>query len=549
MKKLLALLLAVMMVVGLLAACNPTPDPTDPPAVVDPTDPPSADPTDPPAPQKNVDRYPLQGNRTFRIANRTANCDTGDAFQVINKGTGLDVEWVEMSGDVLATTIAAGDIPDAICVSWGIDKNVIYEYGTAGKFLNFMDYLEYMPNFQKVMEKYPHCLDSVINEDGTVYSLPCQSAGFGGPGNIMYVRSDMVKDAGLTLPKTVDEFKQFILDLQAYYGHVEGFKALNFIQGDEWGYIEWNGLVDNYFFPAFGSEATQTGYDIVDGKIVLGCTTEQYKRYLNFIADLYASGACEQDIWSSESTSNNKARAVANQYVVGPTLSGVTASNFASGNVEVELIAPLTSQWQSEQIWTNSTVPTWMLNCVNGTLPEEEKILLVKWFDALYSTEEDPLNAEGTIWGISLWKGEKDVHFTLNKEEGTCEMIYSGEWSSPSEWSANEVCSTSLYGSAFPYLTAGNTVFYHKQTNMRDVMWPHMVERANVNTIFLNDDESYDAAAINTDLNIYMEASFAKFIVGTWTVENNWDEYMKGLESLGALDLVDIYQAAYDRMQ
>jgi putative aldouronate transport system substrate-binding protein len=74
-----------------------------------------------------------------------------------------------------------------------------------------------------------------------------------------------------------------------------------------------------------------------------------------------------------------------------------------------------------------------------------------------------------------------------------------------------------------------------------------MVERPNVNGLFLTEDESYEAGAINTDLKLYMESAIAKFIVGEWTVEANWDEYIKGLESLGAFDLVDIYQTAYDR--
>ena len=44
-----------------------------------------------------------------------------------------------------------------------------------------------------------------------------------------------------------------------------------------------------------------------------------------------------------------------------------------------------------------------------------------------------------------------------------------------------------------------------------------------------------------------MESAFAKFMTGEWTVEKNWTEYMNGLESIGALELVETYQAAYDR--
>lgn len=548
MKKLFALLLAIVMVLSLVACgADTTPDPTNAPQQTQGNDTPDTpEVTEPAAPQTNAERYPLESNgKTYTIANRMANPNDREVYPLWEEITGVSIDWVEMTGDVLSAAIAGGSMPDAIYISWGMDKNVVYEYGSAGKFVNFMDYMEYMPNFQKMLEAYPHSLDNFLNEDGTLYSLPSQGAGVGAPGNLLYVRMDMVEKANLTLPTTIDEFKQFVYDMQDAYSDVEGFKALNFLMGGEWGYIEWNGLMDNYFFPAFGTEALQTGYDIVDGKIVLGCATEQYKRYLEFIAELYASGACEQDIFSADCTNANKAKFVANLVAMGPTTS-LTADNFESGNVELELLPPLTSQWQSEKIWTNATVPGWMLNCINGELPEEDIITLVKWFDAAYATSEDPLNEEGTINGMFLYLGEEGVHYKKN-DDGTYQRLVTGDWSTTNEWANNEVCNASLFSTWFTNIEYANSAFYCKQVNVREKLWPHMVERPNVNSLFLTEDESYEAGAINTDLNLYMESAFAKFIVGEWTVEANWDEYIKGLESLGAFDLVDIYQAAYDR--
>ena len=186
-----------------------------------------------------------------------------------------------------------------------------------------------------------------------------------------------------------------------------------------------------------------------------------------------------------------------------------------------------------------------MLNCINGELPEEDIITLVKWFDAAYATDEDPLNEEGTINGMFLYLGEEGVHYK-NNGDGTYNRLVTGDWSTTGEWANNEVCNASLFSTWFTNIEVANSSFYCKQIGIRENLWPYMVERWNATTLFLNEDDSYEAAAINTDLNLYMESSFAKFIVGDWTVEANWDEYIKGLESLGAFDLLDIYQAAYD---
>ena len=540
-RKLLALMLAFVLCTGMFAGCTESDDQYTGPAPS--LNLPNID--DSIAGKTNAERYPLESSKTYTIANRTANPDERDTFQLWNKATGVDVEWIELYGDQLSTAMVGGDMPDAICISYGVSKDIVYEFGKAGKLVNFADYLGYMPNFQKMLAKYPAALTNYLNEDGSFYSLPSQSSGFGTPSNLLYVREDMLEESGLTLPTTVDEFKKFILDLQDFYSDVEGFTALNFLMGGEWGYIEWNGYMDNYFFPAFGNEALQTGYDLVGDKVVLGCATEQYKRYLKFIAEIYASGACEQDIFSPDCTNANLAKTAANQVAVFPS-SSLGPSNFKDGIVRTTTIAPLTSQWQDKQIWTNETAPGWHLSCINGLLPEEDIITLVQWFDAFYATDEDPLNEEGTLTGACLYLGEENVHFKINDND-TYERIYSGNYKTINEWTNNEVCNTSLYLTWFRNIAYANSTFYCKQVAVRDKMWPYMVERWNKETLFLNEDESFEASDVNIELNIYMESAFAKFMTGKWTVEKNWDEYMNGLESIGALDLVDVYQAAYDR--
>lgn len=542
-KKMLALMLALVMCTGLFVGCTEVSHDDDISGSVPTVSTPDIHPSL--VGKSNAERYPLQSTKTFTIANRRAEPNERDTYQGWKEITGVDVNWVEMSGDTLSQAMGGGDMPDAICISWGVDKDAIYEHGQAGKLVNFAEYLEYMPNFQRMLQKYPQALTNFLNVDGSFYSLPAQGASYGTPANLLYVRDDMVEAAGLTMPKTIDEFKQFILDLQEYYSDMEGFSAINFLMGGEWGYIEWNGYMDNFFFPSFGNDALQTGYDLVNGKVVLGCATEQYKRYLEFISWVYASGACEQDIFSADCTAANKAKTANNQAVISPD-SSVNGNNFTSGKVELSLIEPLTSQWQDKQIWTNNTLPTWQLNCINASLPEEDIITLVQWFDAFYADASDPLNEEGTITGMYLYIGEENVHWK-NLNDSDYERIYTGDYKSTTEWTNNEASDACLYSTWFPKIANANSKFYCKQVGVRGTLWPHMVERWSTSSLFLTEDESMDAADVNTELNIYMESAFAKFLTGKWTVEANWDEYMDGLESIGALDLVETYQTAYDR--
>ena len=39
----------------------------------------------------------------------------------------------------------------------------------------------------------------------------------------------------------------------------------------------------------------------------------------------------------------------------------------------------------------------------------------------------------------------------------------------------------------------------------------------------------------------------AKFITGELDIDENWDEYIAELEKMGALEVLEVYQTAYDR--
>lgn len=548
-RNLLALLLALIMCLTAFAGCSGEQGSAE---STDAATEPSAEVTVPVletawADMTNAERYPLESDKTFTVAVRMDDPNNRDTFQLWNELTGVNVDWKGMYGDTLTTAMAGGEIPDAIVLSWGPDKNAIYEYGDAGKLINFMDYLQYMPNFQRMLELHPSSLQNFMNADGTLYSLPAISFTVGTPANLMYVRLDMLEAAGWEdVPATTDEFLQCMLDIQEVYGDVEGFSALNLLSGGEWGSMEWNGFVEQYLFPSFG-DLQQSGFTVdAEGNVVLGCTTEQYKRYLDYVNELYTSGACEQDIFIADAATINKAKVTSDLAAFAPDMP-VTTDNFQTGTVDIRLLEPLTSEWQTEKVWVVSTAPNFACTCISGELPEEDTILLVKWLDSFYALRDDPLNEEGTAHGISIWLGLEGVNHTLDESNGSYEIVATGDYATGMDWANNEALNASLVTAEWPYITLSETKFTKKQIGVRDYLMPYLNEKINLDSCHMNQDEIDIYNDVATDLNIYMESAVAKFITGEWTVEENWDQYLNELESLGIYDLVEAYQAAYDR--
>ena len=56
-----------------------------------------------------------------------------------------------------------GDLPDIVWLR--NSSSVIANYGDLGYFLNFMDYLDYMPNLKNYLDTYPQ-IARMVTDDG-----------------------------------------------------------------------------------------------------------------------------------------------------------------------------------------------------------------------------------------------------------------------------------------------------------------------------------------------------------------------------------------------
>ena len=65
--------------------------------------------------------------------------------------------------------------------------------------------------------------------------------------------------------------------------------------------------------------------------------------------------------------------------------------------------------------------------------------------------------------------------------------------------------------------------------------------------IALSSDESGTASALMSDLYTYVGECIPKFILGEMDIDTQWEEFVNNCESMGLPEILEIYQAAYDR--
>jgi len=542
-KKILALTLAVIMCMGVMSGC-----------VVDDEDSEIIKATLPVVQTnvKNSEIYPLDSDKVFNIAcGGTDDVGARDCFPRWEEVTGVEVEVTSMAADALKLSITTGDYGDAVFYSGALSKDKWNELGMAGRFVNFLDYIEYMPNFARALNTYPEALDVVAAPDGGIYSLP-RIGMTSTTHSALYVRTDYLKAAGWDkVPETTDELMQCLFDLKTAFNDVEDFYPITAHSATNMGWANKQSLL-GFLFPSFG-DLVSTSYVVnkETGKVEFGAGSEQYKRLLSYLNEIMSKGYMEfgADVYSEDGT-NATASNLAGNIAISPYASYMTTAQFASGELDMTLFSPLTSQWQSEKRFNANTTVNWQNNGINAYLPEEDIITLVRWFDSMYAFSDNPLNEEGTIYGISFWLGEEGKDFVLDEEAKTYTILPHEGYETGSLWLNDNSMSgaLALYGTEdWMYVQDSNTGMEVKGRDTLANTLPYTVDTFDVSRLILTESESEVYSDTWVNLDTYIDEWTAKFIVGDYDLDTQWDEYVAGLETMGMSELAAAYQSAYDR--
>src|SRR5690625_1402929 len=97
-------------------------------------------------------------------------------YQRLEEQTGVHIEWTNYTFDAFIENrnlaLASGDLPDAIMYA-AFSNYDLLKYAEDGAIIPVEDLIDqYMPNFQKVLEKRPEYRDLITAPDGHIYSFP-----------------------------------------------------------------------------------------------------------------------------------------------------------------------------------------------------------------------------------------------------------------------------------------------------------------------------------------------------------------------------------------
>ena len=83
-------------------------------------------------------------------------------------------------------------------------------------------------------------------------------------------------------------------------------------------------------------------------------------------------------------------------------------------------------------------------------------------------------------------------------------------------------------------------------TNVYEPYAPKEVYPANV---FIRPEDTETAAQLTTAVKDYVMTNMAQFIIGSKSIDKEWDAYVKGFDGLGLSNYLEIYQRAIEKNQ
>lgn len=468
--------------------------------------------------------------------------------RLVKERTNINLEFhmlpSEDSAEKLAIMVNAGDdLPDIL--NLGIIDATLLHYGTQGAIIPLNDYYENSAHFiNEAGEGYLSKLPLVTSSDGNIYTIPYVQPIIGNQfSRKAWINERWLDKFDLEVPQTTDELYIALKTFLEEDANGNGKRDEIPFQGNK----GWSQNVQAYLMNAFVYCNADTQYLIPDDNGTLGVAyaTEEWRQGLEYMNKLVTEGLLTPLSFTNDS-SQGKALMLADgditggfagnrpQYEIndmrkldfvplpplkGPNGEGVSAS-------AVEAVRP-GAAWQ---ISSNCENPEAAFKLGDWMISEEFSMFQrygekgVDWKEI----DAEPIfpGAKYVIEQILEWGSPQSSHWAVGNPKYLGDFLVTEGWSGTIEPENPNYYIVAIAQSLPPYQAA--------------------VPSNEIIKIIYTEDEMDQIVDIQTTLKLYAEESMVGFITGNKSF-SEWDSYLQELKTIGVDTFVEISQTAYDR--
>ena len=470
-------------------------------------------------------------------------------------GINFTVTQLTSTGEYKSTAFASGDMPDVFYQLF-LDSSSVVEQGVTNHNLVALDeYItpEIMPNLSRIYEAYPSYKATITASDGHIYALGCiQNAN--SPLMTFYINQRWLDDAGLEVPTTLDEFTEVMAAFKAREELPENEgKTIVPLTGDL-------GNQPRFIANAYGWITDSAGYltavalDDVEGTpCFIYADEERFPLFMETMKEYIEAGYFSADVFDDQYAGSQTAQQKAED------LTGFdqNTSN-AIDPTEWTAAIPLTSEWNDAPAIARSYNA---INCQSfaignrADMTEEKIVRLMTWVDWLYDYDNYLMSHWGPSQEETEWLcGLKSGYWTELNDQGRyvykCQEMVDGDFNTFGDYQNMRIqgiiggylgLNVDLWGEVTRPV---NPTQYNNKVDVN--VLPYLTDTY-PNIRFFDADTNTRMGELRTEINSYVNETYVKFISGELEInEENLATYFQTLKDLGFEEYLQIFVDYYE---
>jgi putative aldouronate transport system substrate-binding protein len=459
--------------------------------------------------------------------------DESEFFKELEKRTGVQVEFVYppvgQETDNFNLKIASDDLPHIFSTppvyAGGYQKAVEDDV-----YLELTSYYDkgLMPNIKWLRETNKEINRDIVDDEGHMYFFPMIDIVPSDPWSGLWVREDWVKELGMELPKTIDDWDKML----------RGMKAAKKVAPLAIDITKWYGVATNYAFAG----SFETGYSFIqkEGKVVYGPIDSGYNQFLSKMNEWYKDGLIDPDFATRDYDSYNAN--IANGKIGAAGLAygelgqiKLTGMNNEANFKLTPVLQPTSYNGQEIHLHQDNATVRGDREYFTTRLKDDGlDEIAVKWKDYWYSQDGGDLASYGPEGVSYKWNSDGKVEWIyprLKNDEGL------------DFWTIFPLFKVHNWG----YLRDSTAYKFEPEVFECIQLWDTQDSSGLIpDNISLTTAESKELNNIMTDINTYRDEMTLKFIMGQEPL-SNFNNYVGKIKGMNIERAIEIQAAAVDR--
>ena len=505
--------------------------------------------------------YPLEGDNTITMwyyqPPYTTFVDSNSNFNCIDDAeaaTGVKLEIQEVpsstASDQFNIMIASGDFPDLLPIREyyvsGLSK--AYEEEIIIDINEYVD--EYMPNYAAVIEALPEDVVKDTLTDGAMLAFSQIADGVLTQTGLV-TRGDWLEELGITIEgqlMSLDQFTDLMRTLHNEYNtpYTWYMSATNTLPLGPAFDISVPVMMGDGFMTSVGPAIFRRGDVLTSSWIEDG-----FREYLQYCIDLMDEGILYKDFMSlsDDRMAHNTAQGTGQCAIWSSGADKIEEIALYSDDPDISFTALpfVTADPDSTYLWKDATsrVSTNAGFSISSTCEQPE--LVCQWQNYFWTTE-GALMVNFGVEGESLTYNDAGEPTFDWQTPVTCLGV-----NAPNADMALELFTMKRFASS--YMDHDRVLATFNQVALNAVELWTLADSVNdrnlpatlTNTFSIDEEEQINE--YQPDLLTYASEHALKFLDGTWELnDENWNEYVSTIEEMGIHEIIAVYQNAYDEM-